>query len=142
MKRFGSQVAIVLGACLTLSACNAVTPHGPDSAVNDDTQEAPALIPIIVVVRASAVDRGGVQTSDLATLTEVQDRILADVFGRDGVRRDPAQDDSDLRPRLRRTFEHSNAFSMLLTDDDAERLAAHPDVERVAVDEVARPMNG
>jgi hypothetical protein len=144
MKSFGGVIAailVVLGVGITLSACNAVSPEGANGVVGGDAQEAPVLTPVIVVVRANAVD-GGAQASDLATFTEVQDRILADVFGRDGVRRDPSQDGNDLRPRLRRSFEHSNAFSMLLTDTDAERLAAHPDVERVVIDQAVRPADG
>lgn len=66
-----------------------------------------------------------------------RDRVLAEVFGADGYRLRGSEGCAG--PVLDSTFSSIPAFSMLLSEAEAARLRAHPDVRAVAPDALSAP---
>ncbi|MEA1942014.1 MAG: protease inhibitor I9 family protein [Pseudomonadota bacterium] len=78
-----------------------------------------------------------ISVPDGESMHSVRDRILADVFGEDGYNRPGS--DACAGPVLLDSFTSIPAFAIALSEQEAERLRAHPDVRSVSTDELHAP---
>ena len=86
---------------------------------------------IVSLVRVDATD-------DARNRLESQrDRVLADVFGRNGF--GALSDGTSARPVYGASFVMTHAFEIRLTAEEATRLARHPEVVSVSADTLHRP---
>jgi|GEM_PF-5986233 len=73
-----------------------------------------------------------------ASLAQVRDSILHDVFGPDGYRT-RTDETACAGPVLHDTFSSVPVFSMVLSEAEAQRLREHPDVASVTADTLSAP---